>query len=43
MGAEGPMGAGGDGRSPFLLLKDPTNYTHGENTHVQREQKVNSR
>jgi hypothetical protein len=41
--AEGPVGAGDpmagevEGSLPFLLLKDPTNYTYGGNTHAQRK------
>jgi hypothetical protein len=36
MGAAG-MGAGGEGSSPFLLMKDTTKCTYGGNSHAQRE------
>ena len=42
MGAEG-MGAGGEGSSPFLLMKDTTKCIYGGNNHAQREQKVRNR
>jgi hypothetical protein len=42
MGAGG-MGAGVEGNSPFLLMKDTTKCIHGGNNHAQREQKVRNR
>ena len=42
MGAEG-MGAGGEGSSPFLLMKATTKCIYGGNNHAQREQQVRIR
>ena len=42
MGAEG-MGAGGEGSSPFVLMKDTTECIYGGNNHAQRKQKVRNR
>jgi hypothetical protein len=42
MGAGG-MGAGGEGSSPFLLMKDTTKCIYGGNNYAQREQKVCNR
>jgi hypothetical protein len=42
MGAGG-MGAGGEGSSPFLLVKDTTKCIHGGSNHAQRERKGRNR
>jgi hypothetical protein len=42
MGAGG-MGAGGEGSSPFLLMKDTAKCIYGGNNYAQREQKMRNR
>ena len=41
--AEDPMGAGGEGSSPFLLMKNTTKCIYGGNKHAHREQEVRNR
>jgi hypothetical protein len=37
------MGAGGEGSSPFLLMKNTTKCIYGGNKHAHREQEVRNR